>query len=296
MAETLADYEHLAAAVLPASRTGLCCRRQRFGDARCAATGRPSTRSRVTPRVLAGVVEPDTSCTLLGTTSPRCRSRWRRWPINASLHPEGELLLARERPRRRNPLCHQHFEQFPAGEDRGRRTVLVPAVLAAGPRRWSSSLVDRAARGRLQCVDGDGRRPGDGSPVARRTELLRAAVGRGGGQHCRHGDRGTFRRTGAVGGGCAYGLRLRAGGVLADLEWLRQATETSPGGEGDSRSAGRSAGRGCGCGRRGGVEPRRPAARRCSGLDRCPRPRCRCGWQRLHGAAGQWRAERHSTC
>src|SRR6266576_1687972 len=93
MAESLADYEALASAALPTP----------VYDFVAGGSGSELTLSRnraafdavtLTPRVLAGISEPDTSCTLLG-------ARW-ELPVAAApmayqrlLHPDGELLLAR---------------------------------------------------------------------------------------------------------------------------------------------------------------------------------------------------------
>ncbi|TDW17020.1 alpha-hydroxy acid oxidase [Kribbella kalugense] len=92
MVESLADYEALAESVLPSdvydfvaggSGSELTLRRNR-----AAFDG-----VTLTPRVLAGISEPDTSCRLLG-------ERW-ELPVAVApmayqrlLHPEGELLLA----------------------------------------------------------------------------------------------------------------------------------------------------------------------------------------------------------
>jgi 4-hydroxymandelate oxidase len=93
MAEVLADYESEAAAVLP---TPVC-------DFVAGGSGTETTLRlnraaldavTLTPRVLAGVDDPDTTCSIVGTefampvaVAPMAYQRL--------LHPEGELLLAR---------------------------------------------------------------------------------------------------------------------------------------------------------------------------------------------------------
>ena len=92
MADSLVDYESLAAAVLPAEVRDFVAGGS--GSETTLRLNRAALDSiTVTPRVLAGVDEPGTSCTLLGgqfampvAVAPMAYQRL--------LHPEGELLLA----------------------------------------------------------------------------------------------------------------------------------------------------------------------------------------------------------
>lgn len=92
MAESLTDYEQLAAAALP----------HHIYDFVAGGSGSETTLRHnrealdnitLTPRVLAGVTEPDTSCTLLGhrSTMPVAVAPM---AYQRLLHPEGELHLA----------------------------------------------------------------------------------------------------------------------------------------------------------------------------------------------------------
>ena len=92
MADTLADYESLAAAVLPTEVRDFVA-----GGSGSETTLRHNRAAldaiTLTPRVLAGVDDPDTTCTLLGSqfampvaVAPMAYQRL--------LHPDGELLLA----------------------------------------------------------------------------------------------------------------------------------------------------------------------------------------------------------
>ncbi|MEU4288641.1 alpha-hydroxy acid oxidase [Kribbella sp. NPDC026596] len=92
MADTLADYESLAAAVLPTEVRDFVA-----GGSGSETTLRHNRAAldaiTLTPRVLAGVDDPDTACTLLGSqfampvaVAPMAYQRL--------LHPDGELLLA----------------------------------------------------------------------------------------------------------------------------------------------------------------------------------------------------------
>jgi 4-hydroxymandelate oxidase len=92
MADSLADYESLAAAVLPAAIRDFVAGGS--GSETTLRLNRAALDSiTLTPRVLAGVDEPDTSCTLLGgqfampvAVAPMAYQRL--------VHPEGELLPA----------------------------------------------------------------------------------------------------------------------------------------------------------------------------------------------------------
>ncbi|MEV5964827.1 alpha-hydroxy acid oxidase [Kribbella sp. NPDC051952] len=142
MAETLTDYEQLAADALP----------QHIYDFVAGGSGSETTLSRnraaldaitLTPRMLAGVAEPDLSCTLLGLQSTM--------PVAVApmayqrlLHPEGELLLASAAATAGIPFVISTLSSFP-----------LEKIAACGPtwfqlywlrdRALITSLVDRAA-------------------------------------------------------------------------------------------------------------------------------------------------------
>ncbi|WP_433162295.1 alpha-hydroxy acid oxidase [Kribbella sp. CA-247076] len=111
MVDTFDGYEQEAAAVLPAA----------VRDFVAGGSGSETTLRRnrtafdsvtLTPRVLAGIDEPDTTCTVLGSTialptlvAPMAYQRL--------LHPEGELLLARAAADAGIPYVISTLSSFP---------------------------------------------------------------------------------------------------------------------------------------------------------------------------------------
>ncbi|GAB2631464.1 alpha-hydroxy acid oxidase [Kribbella swartbergensis] len=142
MADTLADYESVAAAVLPVAVRDFVAGGS--GSETTLRLNRATLDSvTLTPRVLAGVAEPDTTCTLLGTdlsmpalVAPMAYQRL--------LHPEGELLLARASADAGIPYVISTLSSYP-----------LEKIAATGPswfqlywlrdRTVVASLVDRAA-------------------------------------------------------------------------------------------------------------------------------------------------------
>jgi 4-hydroxymandelate oxidase len=93
MADALADYESQAAAVLPtAVRDFVAGGSGTENTLRLNRTALDAVT--LLPRVLAGVDEPDTTCTIAGTTSAM-PALVAPMAYQRLLHPEGELLLAR---------------------------------------------------------------------------------------------------------------------------------------------------------------------------------------------------------
>jgi 4-hydroxymandelate oxidase len=142
MAEALTDYERLAAGTLP----------QHIYDFVAGGSGSDITVRRnraafdtitLTPRVLTGIAEPDTSFALLGNSvsmpvavAPMAYQRL--------LHPDGELLLASAAAKAGIPYVISTLSSYP-----------LEKIAAAAPswfqlywlrdRRLVTSLVDRAA-------------------------------------------------------------------------------------------------------------------------------------------------------
>ncbi|TCO13157.1 4-hydroxymandelate oxidase [Kribbella steppae] len=142
MAEALADYESQAAAVLPTP----------VGDFVAGGSGTETTLRlnraaldsvTLTPRVLAGVDEPDTTCSILGTefampvaVAPMAYQRL--------LHPEGELLLAHAAAAAGVPFVISTLSSYPLEKI----AALAPSwfqLYWLRDRALLTSLVDRAA-------------------------------------------------------------------------------------------------------------------------------------------------------
>jgi 4-hydroxymandelate oxidase len=142
MADALADYESEAAAVLPAPVWDFVAGGS--GSETTLRLNRAALDSvTLVPRVLAGVDEPDTTCTVLGAdlampavVAPMAYQRL--------LHPEGELLLARAAAEAGIPYVISTLSSYP-----------LEKIAATAPswfqlywlreRATVRSLVDRAA-------------------------------------------------------------------------------------------------------------------------------------------------------
>ena len=142
MADSLADYESLAAAVLPTAVRDFVAGGS--GSETTLRLNRAALDSiTLTPRVLAGIDEPDLSCTLLGrrlampvAVAPMAYQRL--------LHPEGELLLASAAAAAGIPYAISTLSSHPLEKI----AALAPSwfqLYWLRDRAMVSSLVDRAA-------------------------------------------------------------------------------------------------------------------------------------------------------
>ena len=143
MAEALSDYESLAAAVLPAAVWDFVA-----GGSGSETTLRGNRTAldamTLMPRVLAGVHEPDTTCTVLGNeiampalVAPMAYQRL--------LHPEGELLLARAAAESRIPYVISTLSSYPLEKIAGGAGPSWFQLYWLKDRFVVRSLVDRAA-------------------------------------------------------------------------------------------------------------------------------------------------------
>ena len=194
-----------------------------------------------------------------------CRSPWRRWPTSAWCTRTASSRPPRPRGEAGIPYVVSTLASVPAGGDRRRSARTSGSSCtgcATGP--WCDDLVARAEQAGCQAlmvtvdVPIMGRRLRDlRNAFALPADVVAANLDDGATQpRARHGGRASRRIAAHTASAFAPGLDW------ADLEWLRARTSPAAGGQGHPRPARRGARRGVRRGRGGGVQPRRPAARR----------------------------------